>query len=178
MPFFAKGVTRNKLIILFYANVSQLELTKEQLYRAMVENECMGYFDFQSMMNELEEDGYLAAIPRTFGQGYRITVRGTDALSLFQESLEFSLREKLKAYAAEHREQMRKETQLVSQMEEQQDGSYLVRLKAQEQKTVLLDISILVATRSMAQRIRKNWEGASEGIYSYMLENLLKQEED
>lgn len=174
MPIFAKGVTKQKLSILFYASVSELELTRDQLYRAMVENDCMSFFAFQSALNELEEDGFIAAIPRTFGQGYRITVRGTESLNLFGESLEQSLRTKLTAYAADHREEMRKETQLVTSMEELPGGGYRVNLKAQEQKTVLVDISLLVATRSMAQRVRKNWENASESIYQYMLENLLK----
>lgn len=174
MPFFSKGVTKDKLTILFYASVSELELTKEQLYRAMVENDCMSYFDFQPVMNELEEDGFIAAIPRTFGQGYRVTVRGTESLAMFGESLEYSLREKLKVYAAAHREKMLQETQLVSSMEELSDGSYMVTLKAQEQRAVPLELSILVATRSMAQRIRKNWPDASEELYRYMLENLLK----
>lgn len=174
MPLFAQGVTKDKLSILFYVKTSGLDIARDQLYRAMIENDCMAYFDFQSAMHELEEDGFIAAIPRAFGQGYRVSVRGEESLRMFGESLPNSLREQLTAYADAHREQMRRETQLVSSMTEQEGGGYQVELRAQEQNTVVLRINMLVASRGMAQRIRGNWEGASEAIYQNLLENLLK----
>ena len=177
MPIFAKGVTKDKLTIIYYVRVCDLDITRDQLYRAMVENDCMSYFDFQTAMQELEEDGYIAAIPRTFGQGYRASVRGTDALDMFGESLPASLRERLDRYAADTREAMRIETQLTTSMEELQSGGYVVRLKAQERTSVLLDISMLVASRSMAQRIRRNWVEQSEGVYQYLISHLLTGEE-
>ena len=175
MPIFSKGVTKDKLTILYFANVCNMDLTRDQIHRAMVENDCMSYFDFQTAMHELEEDGYLAAIPRSFGQGYRVSVRGTDALSMFGESLQASVRARLDAYAANTREAMRIETQLTTSMEELPSGGYMVRLKAQEQTSVLLDVSVLVASRSMAQRIRANWVAESDGVYQYLLTHLLKQ---
>ncbi len=174
MPIFAQGVPKDKLTLLYYASVSELELTRDQLYRAMVENDCMSYFDYQTDMNELEEDGFVAAIPRAFGQGYRITVRGEEMLKMFAESLPKSLRTRLKQYADENREQMRIETHLVSSMEEQSDGSYTVTLKAQEKNTVELEITMRVVSREMAKRIRSNWPDASEPIYQTMTEQLLK----
>ena len=67
MPIFAQGVPRNKLTLLYYIQSSKLDITKEQLYRAMVENELMSYFDFESCMHELEEDAFVLAVPRAFG---------------------------------------------------------------------------------------------------------------
>lgn len=175
MPIFANGVTKDKLTILYFVKTAALDITREQLYRAMIENDCMDYFDFQPSMHDLEEDGFIAAIPRTFGQGYRVTVRGENILEMFGESLPFSLREKLRLYAESRRAQMVEETQLVSSMKEQESGAYLVELKAQERDRVVLTISMQVASRDMAQRIRANWPKASEDIYANMLEKLLQQ---
>lgn len=85
---------------------------REQIHRAMVENDCMSYFDFQTAMYEMEQDGMIAAIPRAFGQAYRITAPGESVLSMFEESLPFSLRQRLTDYADSARESMRLETQL------------------------------------------------------------------
>jgi len=178
MPIFAQGVTKDKLSILYFVKIANIDLPREQLYRAMIENDCMDYFDFQPAMHDLEEDGFLAAIPRTFGQGYRVSVRGEECLDLFGESLPFSLREKLTAYADAKRAQMVEETQLVSHMQEQESGAYLVELKAQENDRVVLTISMQVASRSMAQRIRGNWPRASEEIYANLLKELLKEMPD
>ena len=175
MPLFVQGEAKEKLLLLYFTEASALDITREQLYRAMIENECMSYFDFQTAMHELEEDGFIAAIPRSFGQGYRVTGRGKQSLSLFQESLPFSLRRRLADYAEANREAMRRETQLVTSMEEQPSGGYMVELTAQEQNAVVLRISMLVASRDMAQRVRANWAGASNEIYRVLLDQLLQQ---
>ena len=176
MPIFAQGVTKNKLTILYYIHVSKLDITREQLYRAIAENDAMNYFDFESCTHELEEDSFIAAVPHVFGQGYRVTVRGTDILEQFVESLPVSLREKLDRYAREHMEQMRLQTQIVSDMEELSGGGYLVRLRALENNAAILELSMRVATRDMAQRIRSNWESESQELYALLLGKLLKNE--
>ena len=173
MPIFAHGETKDKLSILFFMRCADLDLMREQIHRAMVENECMSYFDFQTSMYELEEDGLIAAIPRAFGQAYRVSARGESTLSMFEESLPFSLRERLQSYADFARETMRLETQLQTSMEELPSGAYMVHLKAVEQNSVVLDIGMKLASRNMAQRVRSNWEQASPEIYTFLLNNLL-----
>ena len=154
MPIFAKGETKDKLTILFFAREADLDLTQEQLYRAMVENDCMSYFAFQTALTEMEEDGLIAAIPRTFGQGYRVSARGEETLAMFEESLPFSLRERLKAYAAQNRSELEKETQIVSSMRELPGGAYEVELRVQEKTTVAAELRLRVISRAMAQRVQ------------------------
>ena len=137
----------------------------------------MSYFDYQSCMHELEEDAFIAAVPRAYGQAYRVSVRGADVLDQFVESLPVSLREKLEHYAREHREEMLLETQMISDMEELPSGGYLVRMRALEQNAVIMELTLRVATRDMAQRLRSNWEKESEPLYTYLLTSLLKSEE-
>ena len=177
MPIFAQGVTKDKLTILYYLRASKVDITREQLHRVMVENDTMSFFDFQACMHELEEDAFIAAVPRAFGQAYRVSVHGTDVLDQFVESLPVSLRERLERYAREHREEMLLETQIVSEMEELPSGGYLVRLRALEQDAAVMELSLRVATRDMAQRMRANWEKESESLYATLLTALLKTEE-
>jgi hypothetical protein len=177
MPIFAQGVPKNKLTILYFVRSANIDLMREQIHRAMVENDCMSYFDFQTAMYEMEQDGMIAAIPRAFGQAYRITAPGESVLSMFEESLPFSLRQRLADYADSARESMRLETQLLSSMEELYSGAYMVHLKAVERNDVVLDISMKLASRTMAQRARKNWGKASEEIYAFLLKKLLFTEE-
>ena len=136
----------------------------------------MSFFDYQSCMHELEEDAFIAAVPRVFGQAYRASVHGVDVLEQFAESLPVSLRERLDRYASEHREEMLLQTQIVSEMEELPSGGYLVRLRALEQNATVMELSIRVATREMAQRMRANWEKDSEALYAHLLTTLLKSE--
>lgn len=176
MPYFVHDKTKDKLTILYFTRAVNMDIAREQIYRAMVENDCMSYFDYEIAATELEEDGQIAAIPRPFGQAYRVTVRGEEMLRLFEETLPFSLRQRLTAYAEAHRDGMRVETQLVSSMDQLHTGGYLVHLKAQETAMVVLDIAFHVPTREMAMRVRRNWPAASEGIYRYLLTNLLRDD--
>lgn len=174
MPLFAKDETKAKLLILFFLEQADIPLTRDQLYRAMYENECMDYFMFQQIFYDLEEEGLVAVRPMAFGHAFSMTGRGKETLSLFRESLPNSIREKLTAYAAENRTEFQTETQLVSTMEEQADGSYEVRLMAQERSRVILEIRMSLATRSMAQKVRADWGENAEEIYSYLLGKLLE----
>lgn len=176
MPIFAQGVTKNKLTILYAIRAANMELTREQLYRMMVENDVMSYFDFSSCMHDLEEDAFVAAVPRSFGQAYRVSVRGADVLDQFVESLPVSLREKLERYARERREELLLQTQIVSDMEELPSGGYLVHLRALEQNAAVMELTLRVATREMAQRMRGNWEQNSEELYAHLLASLLKND--
>jgi len=174
MPFFAQGDLKNKLTILYFVRTAQWEITREQLYRAMIENNCMSYFEFQVAMAEMEEDGYLMAIPCMFGQVYRVTASGKDTLHMFEESLPFSLRTSLETYAEANRESMIRETQLVSSMEELYGGGYRVHLRVQDSKSSIVEISFDVISRSMAQRIRAGWQEIAGDVYMRILTSLLE----
>ena len=176
MPIFAQGITKSKLTILYYIHAVKADITREQLYRVMVDNDVMSYFDYQSCMHELEEDAFIAALPKSFGQAYRLSVRGADVLEEFVESLPVSLRERLERYASEHREEMLLQTQIVSDMEELPSGGYLVHLRALENNAAVMELTLRVATRDMAQRMRANWEKESESLYATLLTTLLKSE--
>jgi len=176
MPIFAQGVTKDKLTILYYLRASKVDITREQLHRVMVDNDTMSFFDFQACMHELEEDAFIAALPKSFGQVYRLSVRGADVLEQFVESLPVSLRERLERYAREHREEMLLQTQIVSEMDELSSGVYLVHLRALEENAAIMELTLRVATREMAQRMRANWEKQSETLYANLLTTLLRTE--
>lgn len=173
MPGFAQGIIKDKLAILFFLKVVAIDITREQLHRAIVENDCMDYFSFCSAMFELEEDGLIAAIPRAFGQAYRLTSKGEESLRLLEETLPFSVRVSLSAYAEAARTVMIAETQLSSSMDELPDGSYLVKLRAVEGNDTILNIEVRLASRNMANKMRRNWDTASEKVYEDLMKRLL-----
>ena len=173
MPLFARDETKAKLLILYFLLETDIPLTRDQIYRAMYENECMDYFVFQQVFYELEEEGYVAVRPMPFGHAFSATEKGKETLRLFEESLPSSLREALAAYARNNMDSFRTETQLVSSMEEQADGSYEVRLMAQERSRAVLEIRLSLATRTMAQKVRSAWADRAEEVYASILDSLL-----
>ncbi|NTU77740.1 MAG: DUF4364 family protein [Alphaproteobacteria bacterium] len=61
-------------------------------------------------------------------------------------------------------------------MEELPSGGYLVHLRALENNAAVMELTLRVATRDMAQRMRANWEKESEPLYATLLTTLLKSE--
>lgn len=177
MAHFIHGESRNKVQILLLLKELDIGMMREQIYRFVFDRDLMSYFDFQNAMFEMEEDGLIAAIPRAYGQAYRITPQGEEMLKTFRDQLPNSAAEATRVYARENREILEKETVGRTAMRQQTDGSYMVRLCAAEEKENAMAIEILAPTREMAVRIRENWEKSPDRIYNEMLSILIRTEE-
>lgn len=177
MAFFSHAVTRDKLSILYMLRALGIEITRQQWINIMVGNEWINYFDLLSALTELEEDGYLATIPRPFGHGYRLTERATEALDMFYKELPLSLRTAFDQYADTHREELRRETQFQAISRPLSSGGFLVTLRVVEQASTLLEVKIKAPTNESANAACAAWEARSEQIYLYVLNTLLRPEE-
>lgn len=175
MPIFSRGETKDKLALLHTVKSIGIGVTREQLLRAVTETDTMGYFDFSTCLGELEADGLVTARVNGFGQVYCLTDEGEEMLSFFKDSLPYSLREKLTAYAEANRSGMAREQMLVSSMEEQADGTYLIRLTAQTEQEPEVDIRLHVISRAMAIRIRDAWQKNAEEAYTALIANLTRE---
>ena len=152
-------------------------LTKEQAYRPLFENDIMSFFDFGNAVYELEEDGWIAAIPRSYGQEYRITEPGEQALASLEETLPASLRARIAETAESGREKVIEETGYPTSQRELGDGSYLVRLSVREKDAEEMTVEIRVPNREAARKMRGNWKRESSGIYSSIMTALLSGSE-
>lgn len=176
MTYFSHEVTRDKLCVLFLLKELGIELTRTQLSDLIVTNNWIKYFDLQTCLTELEEDGFIAAIPRPFGQGYRLTERSDEVLVMFSAQLPVSFRDELSSYAERNREELRRETQFAASYTRTQSGGYTVNLKVMETSAILLELNLLVPDRDSAKLICDNWEVKAESVYTFALSKLLEKE--
>lgn len=177
MPAFTKGEERNKLIILVLSHALDTELTSEQIYRAVFEGNYMSYFDYQNAMYELEENGWIAAIPRPIGQVYRITPAGEEALASLIDTVPAAIRKEISEYAQKNRDELQEETRFPNSMEELSDGTYMVRLAVIDGNRTEMRVEMRVQTREIAQNMRNNWRKAAYGVYSDAFRALSSKEE-
>lgn len=173
MAFFLNGAEKNRLMILYFISKAGLEMTRAQLYRVMAENDWIGYFDFQTTLSGLEEDAYVAAVPRVFGHGYVLTDKAVEALSMFSVELPYSLRQEMEDYADTHRQELRRELQYYAQPEKQPDGSWRAHLKVMDCDTVMLDITLALPEQSFAQTACKDWQNTAPEVYQEILQRLV-----
>ena len=96
MAFFSEGYTKSKLMVLYFLNELSVDLTKEQIATFSAAYELIPYFELQSAIYELEEEGFLAAVPRPYGQAYCLTPKGKETLGMFVERLPQSVLKKVR----------------------------------------------------------------------------------
>ncbi|MDO4564652.1 MAG: DUF4364 family protein [Clostridia bacterium] len=175
MPIFSHGDVKAKLLILYFVRGAKIDVSAEQIYACLFALDYTDYFTFCGAIAELKEDGFLAEVPRAFGQSCKLTLSGKEALELFEESIPQSERESIRRYIAEHSVRMQQETQLSSSMEPLDEGGYMVCLVASEQNRTILEIKMQVASRETAMIMRKNWAEESCFIYDTLYSHLLKE---
>jgi len=178
MSFFSKGVTKDKLTVLYFFDALSIELTRDQITTFSGENEIIPYFDLQSAVYALEEEGMLAAVPRQRGQCYCITPRGKDTLEMFKERLPLSHRKELDAAAEAYREKLLRESQFTVSIERAAGGGWRTTLRTLERNDELMGISILLPDRESAKKAAAIWPDRALAIYTYLINELLGEGEN
>ncbi len=173
MPIFVHGSEKDKLTILYFIRSFSEGITQEQLYHAIYTCGCMEYFAYSQAISELEEDGYLAVVPCSFGQCYHLSAQGSDTLEMFQKSLPISLRKELDEYVQLNRDAIRREMQIVTGMEELKGGGYLVTLTVAEKTNLVLEIKLSLSSKEQALTMRANWEEHCSDLYDHIWDTLL-----
>ena len=171
MPFFAEGESRDKLTLLYFLDKVKCELTREQLTTAAAAGDLLSFFELQNAVNELEESGLLAAVPRPYGQAYAITPAGAETLGMFYEQLPLSLREDIDDYAARCADKLRRDTQYYSAYEKREAG-YAVTLKIMERSSELLALSVVMPDIDSAKNACATWPEHAEALYKHVVAEL------
>ena len=177
MPLFVHGMTKHKMLILCALSAIDRDASIHHIYRIMFDLELVSYFDFYNAIADLEEDGFITAVPRPFGQSYRITEDGRQSLTLFDQAVPISERRRIDEYVQVHADTIIKETQILSFMQELPGGSYEVTLAAAEGARTLFSLTLPVPTREIALLMRKNWDSNNFDVYDTIWKILERPEE-
>lgn len=174
MSFFSDEITRERLSLLYLLDALDLELTKEQISAITAENDIMPYFELQTLILELEGNGFIAGLPRAFGQVYCITERAKEVLKLFSNRLPASLRSEYDRYCESNRDRIKLMTQYMSSIEKTVSGGFMVKLRAIESERIIFEISMLLPTNESANLVCKNWPKSAPDVYQDVFSKLAK----
>ncbi|MBQ3551799.1 MAG: DUF4364 family protein [Clostridia bacterium] len=170
---FSSGYVKAKLIALYFLNGFRDDISKESLSGIIGDHGWASYLEILGCLDELEEQRMIAAIPRPFGQSYRITQLGISTLGTFVEELRLSLRREIDDYIEKNREELRKDTQYIGDWEQQLDGSYVVSLKVAEGNRILFGIELHLPDVESARRAVRNFRDNAIDLHSVIIEKLL-----
>jgi len=163
---------KSKVAILFFFSELDIPLSKSQIADFFVERNIINYFELQHLIVELINSDHLSNSVIGENYFYTITPKGAEALTLLKKQVPGYLRENIKAYTKENRLQLKKESQLIADYKKIADTEYEVNCKALENKMVLIDLKINVATAKQAKTICSNWVTNASEVYKAIIDLL------
>ena len=172
MPYFTHGDVRNKLILLHALDRLKKPFSKAHLYRIVYETGCMTFFEFESILQDLENDGLIVSVPKPYGECFAPTQLGRESKEMFDLTIPLSQREKVDAYIDSHMDEFVQERTTFSSLQKAKNGGYSVQLSILERDEIFFGITLMVAAEEDAMKIRSNWEAASADLYSDIWDRL------
>jgi len=174
VSFFEDGFTKDKIIVMYALKKLSVEPTREQMTTFFGSYDLIPFFELQSAVYELEEGGFLAAVPRPYGQAYCLTPKGKETLDMFIDRVPQSQLIQIGEYADAYREKLFQQTRYASAVERTGRGFYKVALKAMELNGELIRLEILLPDEESARRAEKVWPERAPAIYAAILLELNK----
>ncbi len=174
MPYFTHGDTKNKLVLLYILSAAKTPLTHDQLYRVVDRTDSMTFFSFETVLPELEADGFVAAFTRPFGACYGLTATGQEQVTLFSDSIPLVLRERIDRVLSDSAGSFLRETQTTSRLSGNELDGYVLELLVLNGEETVFGITLSVASKEAALDMRSRWAAQSGELYDLVWDRLYR----
>lgn len=156
-----------KLLILYVLRRLPAEINVETLSDLILIDGGVGYFDYKECLAEL----ITTAQVEENGSHVKITAKGSHNCEILENDLPYSVRHKADITLAPVADEMRRSAMILANHEEC-EGGVTVYLAVSDGIGTILDLKILAADVTQAERIEKNFRGKAEYFYNRFIEEL------
>lgn len=161
-----------KITILNLLSKADYPLRQAQVSDFLVENGYTDYFTVQRNLTELMDAGMIERSSDD-PDAFLINGEGANTLYLLYDRITPAIEEDTKNYFATHGMSMKKDNSLTATYDGVSGGGYEVRLKLNEDKRTVMDISLHVPTRDQAEAMCLNWRVKYNNIYDILMDELI-----
>jgi len=168
--------TLNNLTVLYLLKKSALPLTGGQIEQAVLQSTDMNFFDLQEAISQLVEIKYIEAFQEDTSKDkrYSITDEGSDSLSYFANFLTSDIRNSISEYIFENSAGIRQDYDTAATyFNSLNSNDITVKCSLYEENTMLMELSLTVATSSQAKLICDNWKNNVTKMYGAVLNTLI-----
>ncbi len=166
-------LTLYKLIVLYMLDQVDFPLTTAQLSEFILDQGYTNYMTLQQALSELTEAGLIHT--QTIRNRTRLTntKEGSETLRYFGNRISDAIRDDISKYFSEHEIALRNEVNIQGDYYKSTTGEFEVRMIARDKDALLVDLTLSVPDREMAQQMCDNWEKKNQEIYQYLMEQLM-----
>ena len=162
-----------KLIILYILNRVDFPISNAQLADIITNHNYTSYFNIQEVISELVEDRYIILQQTKNAARYRISEEGREALSFFYHTISPEIRDEIDLYLTKKQYDLREEASNIADYYELRANEYQVELKVLERDSTVIELRLLVPSKTDAETICSHWRRKNADIYAYVLQTLL-----
>ena len=162
-----------KLTILYMLDSVDFQLSNAIISDFILREEFTDYFNIQTALNELIDDGLISASTTYKTTYYGITTDGRDTLDCFHYEISVQIKDDVKRYLKEHFNEIVETLSVVSDYSKYSDNNYIAECKILERGTFLASIKLSVASEKQAQSVCANFKNNSSELYTYLIKKLL-----
>ncbi|MDO5327869.1 MAG: DUF4364 family protein [Clostridia bacterium] len=149
--------------------------TELQLVQFLFEHDLMNYFEMMFALNDLCDRGQAVRAKKQTGYAYQLTAAGEEALQLFGNRVPRSLQAILKKEAAGWKRRFQQEAQCRQKIEETDRGEYVLSLTVMEQERDLMNLSLALPARELAQQLAEKWPRKASEVYAAVIRILSEE---
>lgn len=147
-------------------------LTKAQVGNFIQEREYTNFFTLQQVIAELIDTKLITANTILNRTQLSITDEGKETLRFFGSRISAAIKEDIESYLSEKELALRNEASVSANYYKSTSGEYEARLTAKDRGITLVDITLSVPVKEVAEAVCENWQKKNEAVYQYLIEQL------
>lgn len=166
--------TMYRILILYMLNKVEYPLTNTQITNFILEKEYTNYFTVQQTLSDLLSSDLITAESTHNNTRYRITEDGQQTLHFFEDKITPAIKKDILDYFKEHHFDLKQETSVYADFFKAPGSGYQVKCQIKNVEKPVLDLTLNVPSRELAQTICANWGKTNEEVYAILMDMLVK----
>ena len=165
-------LTLYKLIILYMLGRVKFPLTTAQISNFILEKEYTNFLTLQQVFSELTDTGLVES--KTINNRTQLTLsaEGKDTLTYFGNRISDAIKEDINQYFRENEYSLREEVSVLGDYYKSTSGEYEAHLIAKEQDINLVELTLSVPTKEIAEAVCDNWQKKNQEVYEQIIKLL------
>lgn len=167
-------LAESKLIILYMLYKMNLPVSLSYIQEFALQAEYMDYFSLTAYLAELTQNEYILKNIENNKTTYIISDKGCKILSFFENLIPSYIKTQINEYVDLRKKNVKKDLQIISNFSKNDASEYIVKCGVYENKSLVMELSLNVASKEYAKIICDNWQENVNDYYPFFLKTLLK----
>lgn len=165
-------LTLYKLIILYMLGRVKFPLTTSQISNFFLEKEYTNFLTLQQVISELIDTALVESTSSVNRTHLTLTPAGQETLKFFNGRISDAIRDDIHAFLTENEYALREEVSVQGNYYKSTSGEYEAHLVAKEGDIQLVELTLSVPTKEIAEQICNNWQQKSSQVYESIIKQL------